>query len=104
MFVAQVLIWLNTGPINAALMNSVVPGLRARAIGLNTFFIHALGDAISPPAMGYVADHSNFQLAITLTAVPVLLGGALLLTASLRGKTGLETPFSPSRVPSTGSG
>ena len=88
---AQVLIWLNTGPINAALMNSVVPGLRARVIGLNTFFIHFLGDAFSPYAMGFVADRSSFQLSVSLTALPVVLGGALLITASLKGRTGLAS-------------
>jgi sugar phosphate permease len=83
--VAQFLIFLNSGPINAAIVNCVPPTFRAFAMGLNVLCIHLLGDAISPPIIGWVADEANsLGFAIELNAVPVLLGGlALLLGARL---------------------
>jgi MFS transporter, Spinster family, sphingosine-1-phosphate transporter len=78
-FVAQFLIFFNTGPLNAALCNCVEPGFRAFAMGLNVLFIHLLGDAVSPPIIGFIAQHSSLGLAIELNAIPVFLGGAILL-------------------------
>ncbi|WP_309897061.1 MFS transporter [Archangium sp.] len=80
-FLAQFFIFLNSGPINAAIVNGVPPAFRAFAMGLNVLFIHMLGDAISPTAIGKVADMSSLSLAIELNAVPVLLGGLALLMA-----------------------
>jgi MFS transporter, Spinster family, sphingosine-1-phosphate transporter len=80
-FLAQFFIFLNSGPINAAIVNGVPPAFRAFAMGLNVLFIHMLGDAISPTAIGKVADMSSLSLAIELNALPVLLGGLALLMA-----------------------
>ncbi len=80
-FLAQFLIFLNSGPINAAIVNSVPPAFRAFAMGLNVLCIHLLGDAISPTAIGKLADMASLGLAIELNALPVLLGGAALLVA-----------------------
>jgi MFS family permease len=80
-FLAQFLIFLNSGPINAAIVNGVPPAFRAFAMGLNVLFIHMLGDAISPTAIGKVADLSSLGFAIELNAIPVLLGGLALLMA-----------------------
>ena len=57
-FFAEVLLFLNTGPLNAALVACVPSSMRARAVAVNVFFIHALGDAISPPLMGAISDSS----------------------------------------------
>jgi MFS transporter, Spinster family, sphingosine-1-phosphate transporter len=80
-FLAQFLIFLNSGPINAALVNGVPPAFRAFAMGLNVLFIHMLGDAISPTAIGKLADVASLGFAIELNAIPVLLGGVALLMA-----------------------
>jgi len=80
-FLAQFLIFLNSGPINAAIVNAVPPAFRAFAMGLNVLFIHMLGDALSPTAIGKVADMRSLGFAIELNAVPVLLGGLALLMA-----------------------
>jgi len=80
-FLAQFLIFLNSGPINAAIVNGVPPAFRAFAMGLNVLFIHMLGDAISPTAIGKLADLSSLGFAIELNAIPVLLGGLALLMA-----------------------
>jgi sugar phosphate permease len=80
-FLAQFLIFLNSGPINAAIVNGVPPAFRAFAMGLNVLCIHLLGDAISPTAIGKLADLASLGLAIELNALPVLLGGVALLVA-----------------------
>ncbi|WP_257459824.1 spinster family MFS transporter [Archangium lipolyticum] len=80
-FLAQFLIFLNSGPINAAIVNGVPPAFRAFAMGLNVLFIHMLGDAISPTAIGKLADLTTLGFAIELNAIPVLLGGLALLMA-----------------------
>jgi MFS transporter, Spinster family, sphingosine-1-phosphate transporter len=80
-FMAQFLIFLNSGPINAAIVNGVPPAFRAFAMGLNVLFIHMLGDALSPTVIGKLADVSSLALAIQVNAIPVLLGGLALLMA-----------------------
>jgi predicted MFS family arabinose efflux permease len=85
-FATQTLLFLNTGPINAAILNCVAPAFRAFAMGLNVLMIHMLGDAISPPLIGLVAEHFNLETAIKLDAAPVVLGGVMLMVAAGVGR------------------
>jgi predicted MFS family arabinose efflux permease len=70
-FVAECLIFLNTGPLNAVIVNVSPPTIRAMAFAVNIFFIHALGDAISPAIIGMLSD--RFGLAIALLVTPLAL-------------------------------
>jgi len=79
---AQFCIFLNNGPLNAAIVSAVPADVRSFAVGLSVFAYHALGDAISPPIIGAVADHSSLATAILLNAVPVGLGGLLLVVSA----------------------
>jgi hypothetical protein len=79
---AQFLIFLNSGPINAAIVNCVQPAFRAFAMGLNVLCIHLLGDAISPTLIGKIADVASLTTAIEVNAVPVLLGGVALMVGA----------------------
>ncbi|MBX5482729.1 MAG: MFS transporter [Myxococcaceae bacterium] len=81
-FVAQFLLFLNSGPINAAIVNCVPSNFRAFAMGLNVLFIHLLGDAISPPLIGLVGERRTLAFAIEVNALPVLLGGVALFFAA----------------------
>ena len=92
-FIAEFFLFLNTGPLNAALVCSVGPRLRATAVAMNVLFIHALGDAISPPIMGAISDATGswfdnpgggLGLAIGLTAIPFAAGGWVLLRGASR--------------------
>jgi MFS family permease len=56
------LIFLGTGPVNAATMNAVRPEVRATAMAGQLLVIHALGDAISPRIIGAVSDRSTLNL------------------------------------------
>lgn len=104
-FIAELLLFLNTGPLNAALVGCVPPNLRGTAFAANIFCIHAFGDALSRTLIGHVSDRARdvylagqapteaavraaeaagLNLAIAATALPVLLGGVVLLLGARR--------------------
>ncbi len=78
-FVAQFLIFLNTGPLNAAIVNCVTPAFRAFAMGINVLLFHLLGDALSPTVIGAIAKRFSIAVAIEVNSLPVLAGGLVLL-------------------------
>src|SRR5262249_19076296 len=78
-FIAQFLIFLNTGPLNAAIVNCVTPAFRAFAMGINVLLIHLLGDAPSPAVIGAIAQRLSIASAIEINSLPVLAGGLVLL-------------------------
>jgi MFS family permease len=73
----QTAVFLLSGPINVALLRSAPPGLRASAMALGIFAIHALGDLWSPPLMGLAADHTGMQA--VMMVVPIALGAAAIV-------------------------
>ncbi len=77
-FVAAFLLLLNTGPLNAALVTSVGPHIRATAVALNLFVIHLLGDAFSPTIIGLISTHSSLQTGFLAAVVATLVGAAVL--------------------------
>ncbi len=89
---AQVLIFLNNGPLNAAVVNVVPVGFRAFAFSVCTLTLHLLGDAASPVLIGAVSDASSLGHAITLNAVPVLVGGVVLLLGVRSFRTAASAP------------
>ncbi len=68
----------NTSPLNAAVINSVGPHIRATALAVNIFIIHILGDVPSPTLMGYVADQRSLQAAFILPVVAMAVSSAIL--------------------------
>ena len=81
-FVAQFLIFINTGPLNAAICNCVAPAFRSFAMGLNILFLHLLGDALSPTVIGALGKWFSLGTAIQVNAIPVLAGGLVLLVGT----------------------
>jgi MFS family permease len=79
MFIAIFFLFFNTGPSNTALANVTHPSLRATAFALNIFIIHALGDAIAPPLIGTVADHTNMTVAFLVVSLTMMIAGLLWL-------------------------
>lgn len=79
LFLAQTLIFMNTGPLNAAICNFVTPDSRSFAMGLNTMILHLFGDALSPLVIGAIGDHVSLGAAIEVNALPVLLSGMVLV-------------------------
>jgi fucose permease len=87
MFATLFLLFMNIGPLNAAMANVLPADLRARGFAVTTMVMHLLGDAASPYLIGLVSDR------IGLTA-PVLFTGCMLAVAGvvlLLGRATLET-------------
>ena len=81
--VAELFLFLNTGPINALIVNSVRPAVRATAMAVSIFTIHILGDAISPTLIGNISDRTNLQTG--MLAIPaVFLLASILWAPTLR--------------------
>jgi MFS family permease len=79
LFVAEFFLFFNTGPSNTILANVTRPTVRATAFALNIFFIHALGDALSPPVLGWIAGHYSWNLAIYVVVIAMAVAGVLWL-------------------------
>jgi MFS transporter, Spinster family, sphingosine-1-phosphate transporter len=79
LFLAVFFVFLNTGPSNAALANVAPAKVRATAFAMNILIIHALGDAISPPILGYVAGRSNMNVSFFIVSFAMLVSGVIWL-------------------------
>jgi len=79
MFVALTLLFLNTGPLNAAMANVLPAHLRGWGFAINTMAIHLLGDAASPSAIGYASDKMGLATPVLVTASLPILAGLVLL-------------------------
>jgi MFS family permease len=78
-FVTLLLLFLNIGPLNAAMANVLPPDLRARGFALSTMAMHLLGDAASPWLIGVVSDYVGLTAPILAAGVLLALAGILLL-------------------------
>jgi glycerophosphoryl diester phosphodiesterase/sugar phosphate permease len=79
LFFMDIAVFLCTSPLDAAVINYVRPGLRATAMALNIFLIHALGDGVSRVLMGAVSDNRGLQYAISFLPWVLLFAGFLWL-------------------------
>lgn len=92
--VAELLLFMSTGPVNAAIVNSVSPLQRASAAALTMVTIHLLGDVPSPVLIGYLSDHlsaraadpASLARAVLVVPVAVFLAGLIWLL-SARGSS-----------------
>jgi MFS transporter, Spinster family, sphingosine-1-phosphate transporter len=76
-FLAEFCLFFNTGPSNTILANVTQPAVRASAFALNIFVIHALGDVISPPLIGWISDLNggNMNAGFAVVAIAMFLSG-----------------------------
>jgi MFS family permease len=84
--IAEVLIFMSTGPVNSAIINSVAPGERATALGLSVFVMHFIGDIPSPPLIGMISDATSLQRGILIVPAAVALAGIIWGFAAWRGR------------------
>jgi MFS transporter, Spinster family, sphingosine-1-phosphate transporter len=107
LFLAQALMFANTGPCNAVIANVVAPNMRATAYAVSIFALHFLGDVWSPWLMGKVSvlcgqpdtaasglgrllaavgaepiEGRNLTAGMLVVLPAVLLGGAVLLAGA----------------------
>jgi MFS transporter, Spinster family, sphingosine-1-phosphate transporter len=79
MFAAIFLLFLNTGPSNAALANVSFPNIRERAFALNILIIHLFGDVAAFPTIGYIGGHTNMTVAFFVVSIVILASGVCWL-------------------------
>jgi MFS family permease len=78
-FLAVFCLFFNTGPSNTIIANVTPPTVRATAFALNILVIHLLGDAISPPIIGWVAEHSSMKWGFAVVSAMMAAGGIIWL-------------------------
>lgn len=61
---AVVLIFMQSGPMNAVILSVTKLRMRSMAFALNIFIIHALGDALSPAFIGKISDGWGLKMAL----------------------------------------
>lgn len=74
---AVFLIFLGTGPVNAATLNAVPANLRATAMAGQLFVIHVLGDMPSSKVIGIISDASNLRTGMAVTLVAFAIGAVI---------------------------
>lgn len=75
--VAQVLIFMCTGPINSAIVNVVSPLERATAVGLSVFAMHVIGDIPAPALIGALSDATSLERGILIVTVAIFAAGVI---------------------------
>jgi MFS family permease len=80
-FLAEFFLFINTGPLNAVILGCVPARIKATAVAVNIFFIHALGDAISPGIIGTVSDRTGLYRASMIAPIMIFVSGIILLVA-----------------------
>ena len=82
MSLAIFFLFFNTGPANTALANVSPQGIRSTAFALNIFIIHALGDAVSPPLIGWIAGRWDMNIAFLVVSATMAVAGVIWLIAA----------------------
>jgi MFS family permease len=83
--IAEVFIFMCTGPVNSAIINAVKPGERATAVGLSVLMMHVVGDIPSPPLIGAVSDHYSLERAFMLVPLAIVVAGCIWMYAAWEG-------------------
>jgi MFS transporter, Spinster family, sphingosine-1-phosphate transporter len=86
MFVTLLMLFVNVGPLNAAMANVLPADLRARGFAATTMVMHLLGDAASPWLIGVASDAVGLTLPVLVTGALLALSGVVLLA----GRRALE--------------
>ncbi|HEY1984126.1 MAG TPA: MFS transporter [Terracidiphilus sp.] len=79
LFAAEFFLFLNTGPLNAAIVNSVSAPVRATAVSFNLFCIHFFGDTFSPQIIGAISDKTkNLRVGLGATLIMLVVSCVIL--------------------------
>jgi MFS transporter, Spinster family, sphingosine-1-phosphate transporter len=81
MFVTLLLLFVNIGPLNAAMANVLPADLRARGFAVTTMVMHLLGDAASPWLIGVASDSVGLRMPVLVTGAMLAVAGLVLLGA-----------------------
>ncbi|MDE2491824.1 MAG: MFS transporter, partial [Elusimicrobia bacterium] len=81
LFAAETLLFLNMGPLNAAIVAVTRLETRSMAFAANILVIHLLGDAASPAILGWASDRWGLTRALLGGCLALGLGGGLCFAA-----------------------
>ena len=81
LFLAETLLFLNMGPLNAAIVSVTRLETRSMAFAANILVIHLLGDAASPFLIGWGSDLFGLSRALLLACAALGVGGLLCFAA-----------------------
>jgi MFS family permease len=97
-FLTCFFLFFNTGPVNTIVANVTHPAIRATGFALCTFFIHALGDVISPPIIGAINDANDGDMnpAFVMVSFLILFGGIVWLCGTRY--LARDTALAPTRL------
>lgn len=88
-FIVQLLLFASTGPVNSAIINSVISTQRATAMAFSILMIHLLGDVPSPILIGNVSlshgdNAASLQHSLLLFVPPsILVAGIIWMATAL---------------------
>lgn len=80
--VAEILIFMSTGPINSAIVSLVSPVERATAMGLAVFLMHLVGDIPATPLIGILSDRNGLAQGILVVPLAIALAGVIWIVAA----------------------
>jgi MFS family permease len=83
--IAEILIFMSTGPVNSAIINAVAPAERATALGMSVFVMHFLGDIPSQPLIGKISDTTSLERAFLIVPVAFVIAASIWIFAAWRG-------------------
>jgi len=89
---AMFLLFLGTGPVNTLILETVPVNLRASAMAMSIFMIHAFGDIWSPEIVGRLSDYwrGNLREAMLILPAALLVGAGLWLGLAFRMRRCLD--------------
>ncbi|SDE81254.1 spinster family MFS transporter [Terriglobus roseus] len=75
--IAELALFLGSGPVNAAIVNSVSARVRSTALAGQLFLIHLFGDVPSPRIIGFVSDHTNLHIGLGVSVIALVASSLL---------------------------
>ena len=87
LFLAETFLFLNMGPLNAAIVSVTRLETRSMAFAANILVIHLLGDAASPLLIGWGSDLFGLAKALLLACAALGVGGVLCFLARAHFET-----------------
>lgn len=87
MLLVQIALFAASAPINTAVLAAVSPKIASTAFAVQIFVIHALGDVISPPLVGYLADRMPMGDAMNILSAAIGFSAIIWWIAGMNSET-----------------
>lgn len=88
--ISEFCLFLAQPSVNVLIMESVSPFMRSTALAFCVFVIHILGDLISPPLVGILADYTSVKMALMILPLPLIIAFFLYWDIYKRSRRGIS--------------